>query len=108
MSTSDELIEERRRRIIEDRIAHAIAGFFVRHPQLVGFYLQDPSGFEEPLHSPSRTELSILDVSLTGRNDEQAQEDMRLRIRDLLARVLSERPEAFDMIRDRAFARMFH
>ena len=36
------------------------------------------------------------------------QEDMRLRIRDLLARVLSERPEAFDMIRDRAFARMFH
>ena len=74
----------------------------------MGFYLQDPSGFEESLHSPSRTELSILDVSLTGRNDEQAQEDMRLRIRDLLARVLSERPEAFDMIRDRAFARMFH
>ena len=106
--TPDELIEQRRRRIVEDRVAHAIASFFVRHPELVGFYLQDPAGFQDPINPPSGTELSILDVEISGRPADKVVEEMRQRIRDMLSRVMSERPEAFDMIRDRAFARVFH
>jgi hypothetical protein len=106
--TPDELIEQRRRRIVEDRVAHAIATFFVRNPNLVGFYLQDPAGFEDAINPPSATALSILDVEISGQPGEKALEEMRQRIRDMLTRVMSERPEAFDMIRDRTFARVFH
>jgi hypothetical protein len=104
----NELMEARRLRVIEDRVALAIAKFFVRNPELVGFYLQDPAGFGEVLNPAAGTELSILDVALSLPLGDKAHDDMRGRIRDTIVRIVAERPEAFDMLRDRTFARAFH
>src|SRR3954470_23885142 len=103
----NELMEQRRLRVIEDRVAVAIAGIFVRNPELTGFFLQDPSGFENALNPPPR-DLSVLDVALSLPLGDKAHDDMRQRIRDAITRIVSERPEAFEMIRDRTFARAFH
>jgi hypothetical protein len=109
MSSTNEIMEERRLRVIEDRVALAIANLFLRHPDLVGFHLQDPSGFGDTLNPPAKNDLSILDVALASAPlATRAHEDMTQRIRDTVTRILSERPEAFEMIRDRTFARVFH
>jgi hypothetical protein len=108
-TTNNEPMEERRLRVIEDRVALAIANLFVRHPDLVGFHLQDPAGFAQPLNAPPKNDLSIVDVALSSAPVVcKAHDDMTQNIRDTIVRILSERPEAFEMIRDRTFARVFH
>ena len=101
-------MERRRLRVIEDRVALAVARIFVRNPQLTGFYLQDPAGFADVLNPAAGAELCILDVALSLPLDDKAHEDMRGLIRDAIVRIIAERPEAFDMLRDRTFARAFH
>jgi hypothetical protein len=107
MPSSAETQEQRRRQVIEDRVAVAIAHIFVRHPELTGFFLQDPAGFENVLNPPAK-QLSVLDVSLSMPLGDKSHENIKQSIADTVTRVISERPEAFGMLRDRAFARMFH
>src|SRR4029079_10287266 len=86
---------------IEHRVATAIAGVFMRYPHLTGFVLQEPSEAAEG-------QLAVVDVGFAVPLSEAAREKVLEQIRAAVTQLVSERPEAADLLRERTFARSFH
>src|SRR4051812_37851163 len=99
MSSPNEPSSSSRDRI-EHRVATAIASVFVRYPHLTGFVLQDPPQAEGA--------LSVVDAGFAVEMTEAAREKVLEQIRATVTLLLSERPEAADLLRERTFARSFH
>jgi hypothetical protein len=87
------------RRIEGDVLAH-MNTLFRRCPDLAGFALENWSGL------PSELFISEIDFSIPVSNDRYA-ETYKL-VQTAVAQVLSEQPEAFEVLRSRTFARIFH
>ncbi len=91
--------------------AHVLArmdSLFARYPHLVGFFLQDPTGFKDAINPGPEADLCILDMGFTIELGEAAHEKVRELIRATVQQILSERPEAFELMRERTFARALH
>ncbi len=91
--------------------AHVLARMdtlFARYPHLIGFFLQDPAGFQDALNPAAEADLCILDIGFSVQLSEASHEKVRELIRATVQQILSERPEAFDLLRERTFARAMH
>ncbi len=91
--------------------AHVLArmdSLFARYPHLIGFFLQDPAGFRDALNPGPENDLCILDIGFSIDLGEAAHEKVRELIRATVHQILSERPEAFELLRERTFARAVH
>ena len=108
MSSSFESPRERRGST-EAHVLARMGTLFVRYPHLIGFFLQDPVGFKDVLN-PSAIEgdLCILDIGFSVQVSESSHEKVRELIRATVQQILSERPEAFKLMRERTFARAVH
>ncbi len=98
----------RRHSSIEEHVLARIGVLFVRYPHLIGFFLQDPGGFKDMLNPPPESDLCILDIGFSVPVSDASHEKVRELIRATVHQILSERPEAFKLMRERTFARAMH
>ncbi len=99
---------QRRRNSIEAHVLAKIATLFARYPHLIGFFLQDPLGFKDVINPGPEGELCILDIGFSVPVSEASHEKVRELIRATVQQLISERPEAFQLLRERTFARAMH
>ena len=94
---------------METHVRERIGSLFARYPHLIGFFLQDPVGFKDVLN-PSAIEgdLCILDIGFSIPVSEASHEKVRELIRATVQQILAEQPEAFNLLRERTFARAVH
>ena len=96
-------------RSVEHHVAARIGSLFERYPHLIGFFLQDPVGFQDVLNpSPIDGALCILDLAFSIPMSDAEHEKVRELIRTTVQQILSDQPEAFKLMRERAFARAVH
>jgi hypothetical protein len=100
MASTDEPTRPAHREGIELRVAAAIASVFTRYPHLTGFVLQPPA--------QDSGELAVADVGFAVELAEPAREKVLEQIRATVSQLVSERPEALELLSERTFARTFH
>jgi hypothetical protein len=97
------------RNSIKEHVFLRMGALFVRYPHLVGFFLQDPIGFKDVLNpSPIEGDLCILDIGFSIEMSDASYEKVRELIRATVQELITERPEAFAVLRERTFARALH
>ncbi len=106
MNSPIELPRERSR--TEAHVLAKMDTLFARYPHLIGFFLQDPTGFKDSLNPGPEGDLCILDIGFSVQLSESSHEKVRELIRATVQQILAERPEAFEVMRERTFARAMH
>lgn len=80
-----------------------------RFPDLCGFALQDRTGLPDyvnPVHL--REDLFVTDLGFSAPVSDTEYDEAYRQIADAVADIVSERPEALDLLRGRTFARTLH
>jgi len=99
-------------RRIEDDCFARIADVFVQCPWLVGFTLKDLGHFPQiraENHSEAEEQdLVVSDTQFSIAVSVEYDDEICQFIDTLLARILAERSEAINVLRDRTFARSLH
>lgn len=93
----------------EEEVATQIGALFGHCPELVGFALQYRPGWPDGSEaSDSKAILFVTDIGLTAAISQEDLDSIYTRIATAIADVLSERPEAFELLCGRTFARTLH
>src|SRR5882672_4052146 len=80
-----------------------------RFPDLSGFALQDRTGLPDyvnPAHL--REDLFVTELGFSAPVSDTEYDEAYRQIADAVADIVSERPEALDLLRGRTFARTLH
>jgi hypothetical protein len=94
---------------VEENIATEIKTLFDRFPDLAGFSVVDRSGLPDDIDPSGReNQLFIGDIGFCPPVSDREHGNACNRICDVLSDIVSERPEAFDMLRGRTFSRTLH
>jgi hypothetical protein len=94
---------------VEESIAAEIKALFEHFPDLAGFSIVDRSALPDDIDPTGREEqLFVGDIGFCPPVSEREHGKACNRICDVLADIVSERPEAFDLLRGRSFARTLH
>jgi len=109
MQTSQNLTLEPRLQQIEADLMARIEVVFRLHQNLVGFALQDSAGLPDDMdRSGMARELFITEIDfVVPVNDDKHDEICNL-INITISDLICERAEAFELLRDRTFARTLH
>ncbi len=90
-------------------VAMQIKALFRRCPELAGFAVRDLAGLHEVDEaSDEEVRLSVTDVGVSAPVSPEEIDEVYNLIGAAIADVLSERPEAIELLRGRTFARTFH
>jgi hypothetical protein len=80
-----------------------------RFPDLCGFALQDRTGLPDYVNpSHLREDLFVTDLGFSAPVSDMEYDEAYRLITDAVADIVSERPEALDLLRGRTFARTLH
>jgi hypothetical protein len=94
---------------VEAELSARIWAVFGRFPDLCGFALQDATGLPDYI-DPSRLgdELFVTELGFSTLVSETEYDEAYTLISDAVADIVSERPEAVELLRGRTFARTLH
>jgi hypothetical protein len=96
-------------RRVEESIATEIKSLFDRFPDLAGFSVVDRSGLPDDIDPSGREhQLFVGDIGFCPPVSEGEHGKACNKICDVLSDIVSERPEAFEMLRGRTFSRTLH
>ncbi len=94
---------------VEAELSARIWAVFGRFPDLCGFSLQDRTGLPDYIDTSSmRDELFVTELGFSAPVSELAYDEAYQLIADAVADIVSERPEALELLRGRTFARTLH
>jgi hypothetical protein len=94
---------------VEENIAAEVKMLFDHFPDLAGFSVVDRSGLPDDIDPSGRDEqLFVGDIGFCPAVSEREHGRACNRICDLLADIVAERPEAFELLRGRTFSRTLH
>jgi hypothetical protein len=94
---------------VEENIATEIKTLFERFPDLAGFSIVDRSGLPDDIDPTGREQqLFVGDIGFCPPVSEREHGKACNQICDVLSDIVSERPEAFDILRGRTFSRTLH
>jgi hypothetical protein len=80
-----------------------------RFPHLCGFALQDRTGLPDYINpSYLREDLFVTDLGFSAPVSDMEYDEAYRMIADAVADIVSERPDALDLLRGRTFARTLH
>jgi hypothetical protein len=80
-----------------------------RFPDLCGFALQDRTGLPDYVNpSHLQEDLFVTDLGFSAPVSDMEYDEAYRLIADAVADIVSERPEALDLLRGRTFARTLH
>lgn len=85
-----------------------IESLFIRHPALSGFSVRSLDELPDNCPRAEGDELFVGDIGITSALSPEQYGEMFEEIVVALAEVLSEEPEAEDILRGRTFARVLH
>lgn len=94
---------------VEAEVSARIWAVFGRFPSLCGFALQDRTALPDYVDPSSLgDELFVTELGFSTLVSETEYDDAYKLISDAVADIVSERPEAFQLLRGRTFARILH
>jgi hypothetical protein len=94
---------------VEAEVAMQIKTLFGRCPELVGFAVQDLVGLSHDNDRPDeRPKLFVTDIGFSATVSWEELEEVYTLIGTAISDVVSEQPEAFELLRGRTFARTLH
>ncbi len=94
---------------VQQSIAVEIQALFDRFPDLAGFSIVDRSGLPDDIDPSGREQqLFVGDIGFCPPVSEGEHGKACNHICDLLTDIVSERPEAFELLRGRTFSRTLH
>jgi len=94
---------------VERELSARIWAVFGRFPDLCGFSLQDRTSLPDYIDTSSlRDELFVTELGFSAPVSELAYDEAYQLIADAVADIVSERPEALELLRGRTFARTLH
>ena len=94
---------------VERELSARIWAVFGSFPDLCGFSLQDRTGLPDYIDASSlRDELFVAELGFSTPVSEVEYDEAYRLISDAVADIVSERPEALDLLRGRTFARTLH
>jgi len=94
---------------VEAELSARIGAVFGRFPDLSGFSLQDRTGLPDYIDPSSlRDELFVTELGFSTPVSEMEYDEACRLIADAVADIVSERPEALELLRGRTFARTLH
>jgi hypothetical protein len=104
------VVSDQKLRRVAAEVETQIREVFVRCPELAGFAIKDgsqlPSSDVDPSEVKPRLFVTDIDFSLAIGNMEL--EEAYTLIHAAISDVISEQPEAFELLRGRTFARVLH
>ena len=93
----------------EEEVATQIGALFGDCPELVGFAVEYRPGWpDDNEESGTKPILLVTDIGLTATISQENLDGIYSQIVTVIADVLSERPEAFELLCGRTFARTLH
>jgi hypothetical protein len=96
-------------RRVEESIVSEIKTLFDQFPDLAGFSVVDRSGLPDDIDPSGREQqLFIGDIGFCPPVSDSEHGSACNEICDVLSDIVSERPEAFEMLRGRTFSRILH
>jgi len=94
---------------VDAELAARIWEVLGRFPHLSGFALQDRTGLPDYINpSYLREDLFVTDLGFSAPVSDMDYDEAYRLITDAVADIVSERPEALDLLRGRTFARTLH
>lgn len=100
---------------VEAELAMRIRALFGRCPELAGFAVQDPAAIQDLVglsddndRSDENPSLFVTDVGFSATVTPEELEKIYTLIGTAISDVMSEQPEAFELLRGRTFARTLH
>jgi hypothetical protein len=94
---------------VEAELSARIWAVFGRFPDLCGFALQDRTGLPDDIDASSlRDELFVMELGFSAPVSDTEYHEAYGLITDAVADIVSERPEALELLRGRTFARTLH
>jgi len=100
---------------VETEVVMKIRSLFGRCPELTGFAVQDQAAFQDLIglsldgvQSDENATLFVTDVGFSASVSPEEREEVYTLIGTAISDVMSERPEAFELLRGRTFARTLH
>jgi hypothetical protein len=94
---------------VEVEVAMQIRSLFGRCPGLVGFAVQDLAGLsQETEWSDVKPMLFVTDIGFSATVSREQVDEVYTLIGTAISDVVSEQPEAFELLRGRTFARTLH
>ena len=94
---------------VEAELSARIWAVFGRFPDLCGFSLQDRTGLPDYIDVSSlRDELFVTELGFSAPVSETVYDEAYMLITEAVADIVSERPEALELLRGRTFARTLH
>jgi hypothetical protein len=93
---------------IEADLFSRIAVVFRRCNHLVGFTLQDAAQLPDNSDLPEDGGLFVSDIQFTHNVSADEDDEICRFIDRTVAQMIAESPEAFDVLRDRTFAKVLH
>ncbi len=94
---------------VEAELSARIGAVFGRFPDLSGFSLQDRTSLPDYFDpSKLRDELFVTELGFSMPVSEVEYDEAYNLIADAVADIVSERPEALELLRGRTFARTLH
>lgn len=108
MKTSMNMVRDEGMRHVAAQLEESIVTLFGAFPSLCGFAVQDRPGVPGGGSAAAHTGLFLTDVGLYPAPGIEEAKLICEEIRDTLVELVTERPEAFDLISGRTFARSFH
>jgi len=93
----------------EAELSARIWAVFGSFPDLCGFSLQDRTGLPDYIDASSlRDELFVTELGFSAPVSETEYDEAYKLITEAVADIVSERPEALELLRGRTFARTLH
>jgi len=100
---------------VEAEVAMQIRTLFGRCPELAGFAVQDRAAVRDLVfwshdndRSDEKSRLIVTDIGFSATVSWEELEEVYTLIGTAISDVLSEQPEAFELLRGRTFARTLH
>jgi len=94
---------------IEADLEAGVSELFRRCPTLCGFSVRDQAGLiRDGIPLEHASDLYITEVSVYPMIGLEAPRDVCVEIAKVLIELIDERPEASSLLRERAYARVFH
>lgn len=109
MRTVPERVQKERVDVAEADLFRRVEALFSRCPMLAGFSVQESSGMGRDRRAGAlERELCVADVAVQTWPELGASQTLYEEIAQMLLELLEERPESYELLRGRTFARTLH
>ena len=109
MKSQAQRTEDQRHGRLQADLEARVGALFRRCPTLCGFSVRDTEGLaRDGIALDHASELYVTEVSVYPLSGLEAPREICTEIAKALVQLIDERPEACGLLRERAFARVFH